>query len=139
MDITSNRHNIEHIDTNIMVRLIARDDEKMLKKVKKLLSDQEKIFVFEDAAMMELVYVLSASVYHYSREIITEKIKTVMEIPNICFNKGAISDALDLYATHPKLSFVDCYLAATTNISGEVPLWTFDHKLAAQCPVAKEL
>lgn len=139
MDIISNRHNLEHIDTNIMVRLIVRDDEKALKKVKKLLSNQEKIFVYEDAAMMELVYVLSTSVYHYSREIIVEKIKAVMKIPNLCFNKGVISDALDLYVTHPKLSFVDCYLAIMTAISDETPLWTLDHKLAVQCPAARAL
>lgn len=139
MGLISNKHNVEHIDTNIMVRLTTRDDEKMLKKIKKLLSDQEKIFVFEDAAMMELVYVLSTSVYHYSRELIAEKIKAVMKIPNLCLNKGMIEDALDFYVTHPKLSFVDCYLAIAANISGELPLWTLDHKLAAQCPVAKEL
>ena len=139
MGLIGNRHNVEHIDTNIMVRLVTRDDEKALKKVKKLLSNQEKIFVFEDAAMMELVYVLSTSVYHYSREIIVEKIKAVMEIPNLCFNKGVITDTLNLYSTHPKLSFVDCYLAAATSLSGEVPLWTLDRKLVAQCPVAKEL
>ncbi len=139
MGLIGKKHNIEHIDTNIMVRLITRDDEKLLKKARKLFSNQEKLFVFEDAAMMELVYVLSTSVYHYSREVIAEKIKAVMEISNLVCNKGLVTDALYLYTKHPKLSFVDCYLAAATNISGEAPLWTLDHKLAAQCKVAKEL
>ena len=139
MDLIRKKEGIEHIDTNIMVRLITHDDEKALKKVRKLLSNQEKIFVFEDTAMMELVYVLSTSVYRYSREIIAEKIKAVIEIPNLCLNKGVIADVLDFYATHPKLSFVDCYLAITTTLSSEKPLWTLDHKLAAQCPVAREL
>lgn len=139
MDLIRKKEGIEHIDTNIMVRLITRDDEKALKKVRKLLSNQEKIFVFEDTAMMELVYVLSTSVYRYSREVIAEKIKAVIEIPNLCINKGVITDALDFYVTHPKLSFVDCYLAIATTLSSEKPLWTLDHKLAAQCPVAREL
>ena len=133
------RDNIEHIDTNIIIRLITRDDEKMLKKVKKLISQEEKIFIFEDAAMMEVVYVLSTSLYYYSRELIAQKIKEIMLIDNIIFNKGLIEDALNLYVSRPKLSFVDCYLAAITTISGQSPLWTFDRKLAAGCPVAKLL
>ena len=70
---------------------------------------------------------------------VSESIKAIMHFENICFNKGLIEDSLDLYVSHPKLSFVDCYLAAATNLSNEKPLWTFDHKLASQCSVAREL
>ena len=139
MGIIKRKDGVEHIDTNIMVRLITRDDEKMLKKVKKLFSHEEKLYVFEDTATMELVYVLSTSTYHYTREVIAEKIKEVLKLENLVCNKGLIEDALDLYVSHPKLSFVDCYLAAVTELSQEKPLWTLDHKLAAQCPVAQEL
>ena len=139
MGIISKKDGIEHIDTNIMVRLITKDDEKMLKKIRKLFSQKEKLFVFEETAMMELVYVLSTSLYRYERIVISEKIKKVMKLSNLVCNKGLIEDSLDLYVAHPKLSYVDCYLAAVTNLSGEKPLWTFDHKLAAQCSVAKEL
>lgn len=139
MGIRSGKDNIEHIDTNIIVRLITRDNEKMLKKAKKLISHEKKIYIFEDAAMMEVVFVLSGGMYQYTRQEISDKIKTIMKIDNIIFNKGLIEDALNLYVSHPKLSFVDCYLTATTHLSGEIPLWTFDHKLAAQCSVAKEL
>ena len=48
MGIISRKDGIEHIDTNIMVRLVTKDDEKMLKKIKKLFSQKEKLFVFED-------------------------------------------------------------------------------------------
>ena len=139
MGLRSKKDGIEHIDTNVMVRLITRDDEKMLKKVKKLISHKEKLYIFEDAAMMEVVFVLSGGLYRYTRKEIAEKIKSIMEIENIVFNHGIISAALDLYASHPKLSFVDCYLAIMTDTSQEKPLWTFDRKLAAQCPVAREL
>ena len=61
----SRKTGIEHIDTNIMIRLITRDDEKILKKVKKLLKNKEKLFVFEDAAMMEVVFVLAKGQYQY--------------------------------------------------------------------------
>lgn len=133
------KDNIEHIDTNILIRLITKDNPKQLKKIVKLLSQEDKLFVFEDAAMMEVVYVLSGTVYNFSREQICRNIMAVMEIQNIVFNKTIIRDALEIYASHPKLSFVDCYLAIVTDTSREVPLWTLDRKLASQCPVARAL
>ena len=139
MGLTRKKANIEHIDTNIIIRLITRDDEKMTKKAEALVSKTNKTYIFEDAAMMEVVFVLSGVIYRRSREQVRDAIKTVMNFDNIFFNKSLIEEALDLYVAHPKLSFVDCYLAATTIISGETPLWTLDHKLATQCKVAREL
>lgn len=133
------KEGVEHIDTNIIVRLIANDDSKNYKKARKLISQKNKTFVFEDAAMMEVVYVLSGEYYKYSREEVATGINFVSSFENIYFNKGLIEDTLNLYVSHPKLSFVDCYLAAATNLSGEAPLWTLDHKLATQCSVAREL
>ena len=52
MGIANRKDNIEHIDTCIMIRMITRDNEKMLKKARKLFSQKEKIYIFEDAAMM---------------------------------------------------------------------------------------
>ena len=139
MGLRRYKEGIEHIDTNIIIRLITEDDAKQVKKAKKLIAQKQKTYVFEDAAMMEVVFVLSGPIYRYSRQETADSIKTLMLIPNIYFNKGLIEDALNLYVDHPKLSFVDCYLAAVTNISDEQPLWTLDHKLAAQCPIAREL
>lgn len=138
MGIISRKAGIEHIDTNIIVRLITGDDSKNYKKAQKLISQKNKIFIFEDAAMMEIVYVLSSKSYNYSREEVVAGINLISEFDNIYFNKGLIEDALNIYVNHPKLSFVDCYLAAITNITGETPLWTFDKKLLAQCPIARE-
>ena len=139
MGIIRRKEGVERIDTNILVRLITKDNPEMLKKVKKLFSKKEKLYVFEDSAMMEVVFVLSGSRYRFEREQICRDIKKIMLIPNLCCNKGIIEGALDLYVAHPKLSFVDCYLAIMTDTSNESPLWTLDHKLAAQCPVAREL
>ena len=133
------KNGVERIDTNILIRLITQDDPKMVKRAEKLIAKKNKMYVFEDAAMMEVVFVLAGDQYGYSREEVSESIKTMMRLQNICCNKGLIEDTLDLYVAHPKLSFVDCYLAASTALSQETPLWTLDHKLAAQCPVAREL
>lgn len=131
--------NIEHIDTNIVIRLITQDDPIAVKKAEKLISSKQKVFVLEDVAMMEIVYVLTSDYYRYSRQEVSESIKTLILIDNIYSNKSVISGALDMFVSHPKLSFVDCYLAIISETSNEVPLWTLDKKLAAQSPVAKLL
>ena len=66
-------------------------------------------------------------------------ISFISDFENIYFNKGLIEDSLSLYVKHPKLSFVDCYLAVITELSQEKPLWTLDKKLATQVPVAQLL
>lgn len=131
------KDNIEHIDTNIVIRLIVGDNPKNYEKAKKLISQKDKLFVFEDAAIIEVVFVLS-KIYKYSRKEIAATISCLSDIDNIIFNKGIIEDTMNLFVSHPKLSFVDCYLATVTEISQETPLWTFDHKLAAQCRAARE-
>ena len=129
--------NVEHIDTNIIIRLIAQDNPKEVKKAEKLIADKHKVYIFEDAAMMEVVYVLTSDFYRFSRQDVADSINTIMTIDNIYFNKSVISGALDMFVAHPKLSFVDCYLAVMTETSGETPLWTLDKKLANQSPVAQ--
>ncbi len=136
MGMISTKNNIEHIDTNIVIRLIVGDDPKNYLKAKKLISKKHKVFVFEDVAMMEVVFVLS-KIYQYSRQKVADGINFISSFENIYFNKGLIEDALNLYVSHPKLSFVDCYLAAAAELSQEKPLWTLDKKLAAQALVAK--
>lgn len=138
MGLRSVKEGIERLDTNILIRLITRDNKHQLKRAQKLFAHKNKLYIFEDAAMMEVVFVLSGQVYNYPREKISEKIKSVMQIPNLACNKSVIEGALDVYVSHPKLSFVDCYLAVVADTTRELPLWTFDKKLLAQCPIARE-
>lgn len=138
MGLISKKAGIEHIDTSIVVRLIVGDDPKNYLKAKKLISKKHKTFVFEDSAMMEVVFVLS-KVYKYPRKKVAAGINFIANFENIYFNKGLIEDSLDLYVKYPKLSFVDCYLTAITSITQEKPLWTLDKKLASQSSVARLL
>lgn len=128
--------NIEHLDTNIIVRLITQDNPVEVEKAESLISNSQKTFILEDAAIMEVVFVLMGNYYNFSRQDVADSIKTIMDISNIYFNKSIITGALDMFVTHPKLSFVDCYLAIITEASDEAPLWTLDRKLASQSPIA---
>ena len=138
MGIISKKAGIEHIDANIMIRLITMDNPEMARRAKKLISKKNKVYILEDTIIMELVFVLTGNHYNLTRQEAAESIKTALAIESIYCNKSIIESALDLYVSHPKLSFVDCYLAIITDTTQEKPLWTFDKKLLAQCPLARE-
>ena len=83
MGLIHKKADIEHIDTNIIVRLITGDDPKSYEKAKKLIAKKDKTYVFEDAAMMEVVFVLSSDAYHFSRKEVAAGIKFIMGFDNI--------------------------------------------------------
>ena len=83
MGLIHKKADIEHIDTNIIVRLITGDDPKSYEKAKKLIAKKDKTYVFEDAAMMEVVFVLSSDAYHFSRKVVAAGIKFIMGFDNI--------------------------------------------------------
>jgi predicted nucleic acid-binding protein len=53
---------------------------------------------------------------------------------NIRCSRELFTEALPLYRTHPKLSFIDCYLSVLARKTGTVPLFTFDQKMTHQLP-----
>jgi predicted nucleic acid-binding protein len=57
----------------------------------------------------------------------------------ILCNRELFIEILPIYAGHPKLSFVDCYLEVLARRTGAVPLLTFDKKLANQLSGAQLL
>ena len=71
MGVIRRKEDIEHIDTNIVIRLIVGDDPKNYKKARKLMAKKHKTFIFEDSAMMEVVFILS-KIYKYSFLTLTE-------------------------------------------------------------------
>ncbi|MDR2922738.1 MAG: hypothetical protein LBU85_05290 [Treponema sp.] len=53
---------------------------------------------------------------------------------NFTVADAALIETLSIYTTHPKLSFVDCYLEVLARKTDTTPLLTFDTKLANQLP-----
>jgi predicted nucleic acid-binding protein len=54
-------------------------------------------------------------------------------------SRELFKEVLPAYTSHPKLSFVDCYLAILAQRTEAAPLLTFDKKLANQLPTAQLL
>jgi len=51
---------------------------------------------------------------------------------NILCNRGLFIETLSVYTSHPKLSFVDCYLDVFARSTNTAPLLTFDKKMGSQ-------
>jgi predicted nucleic-acid-binding protein len=129
---------IESIDTNILVRLIIGDIPDSYKKIRKLLAAPDKTFFIANAALIELEHVLD-KIYKYPRSRITIELGFIINTANILIESDIIKTILPFYESHPSLSFVDCYLAEKSNRKKAEPLWTLDHKFAAQSQAAKLL
>lgn len=130
--------NTSSLDTSIFIRLFTGDMPNQYKKVVKLLSDDSCTYIVEDCAIIEMVHVLE-TIYKKDRLDIARDVNFLCSIENVSASRDIFEQVSNLYYQHPKLSFNDCYLAVIAEGHSVEPLWTFDKKLAAQLPSAKEL
>ncbi len=88
-------------------------------------------FFVSDIALVETVFVLGRA-YGLNREQQREAIHGLVNLPQILANASLFDRALTLYVAHSKLSFEDCYLVTSAEMTSNQPLYTFDRKLASQ-------
>jgi predicted nucleic acid-binding protein len=129
--------NYESIDTNVLLRLTIKDLPDQYEQAKKLVLERKNTkLLVADVALIEYVFALMTH-YQKNRRQIAEMVSYVIALPQIQCSKAIFGEACDLYLSHPKLSFEDCYLAAYAGSKEAIPLWTFDRKLALQADTAK--
>ena len=125
------------LDTNCILRWLLDDVPEHTVIMTKLINSEE-IFSVADAALIEVIFVLE-KLKKISRDSIKKAITVVIEKNNILCNKELFIEILPIYTNHHKLSIVDCYLETTARITNNVPLLTFDEKLANQLSDAQLL
>ena len=118
------------LDTNCLLRWLLDDIPEQTALVTSLVSSGES-FAVADAALIETVFVLE-KLKKISRKTIEEAILAIIENVSILCNRELFIEILPIYAKHPKLSFVDCYLETLARRTGNTPLLTFDQKMANQ-------
>ncbi|MBQ9020012.1 PIN domain-containing protein [Candidatus Saccharibacteria bacterium] len=135
----SKTKDIETLDTCVILRAFTMDMPEQVAKVKKMLKKEGVRYYVSDMAVTEAVHVMEHKKYdyQYSRERIRTVVLGFLGMSNICNGTGIFEGVFQLYLEHPKLSFVDCYLAVQAGLQGTTPLWTFDRKLAGQAEEAK--
>lgn len=113
------------IDTNMILRLLMRDDEKTADIVEELIENSTVLVMPEVVA--EVVYVMT-KVYKIDRGTTVSAISAFLDSDNVEIEKaGAVRKGLEYYGK-TSLDFVDCLLCAYNTVSG-YEICTFDKKL----------
>ena len=126
------------LDTNVLLRLIITEPAEQHERAHRVLTSPGARFLVVNHVFVELVFALERH-YKLNREQVTHVVNRILELGNIECDTAVLSDALEFWRTHAKLSFEDCLAAEMAQDAGAVPLWTFDRKLAHQHPAALEI
>lgn len=128
------------LDTNLLVRLLTRDDEKQYAKVVRLLTEQasENVPVLLTlGVLLEAEWVLRSR-YGLAREQISKAFGAMLETAAIAVESPAtLEEALMLFGNEPAADFADCLHVAAARHHGAT-LATFDRG-AARLPGAELL
>jgi predicted nucleic-acid-binding protein len=115
------------IDTNVLVRLITRDDKRHVESAESFVSSGAWI---SHLVLAEMSWVLE-SVYERTREEIAKAVEMLLDHQQIAIqDRGIIEEALDTFCKHRRISFSDALVLEAARKNGHVPLGTFDRDLA---------
>ena len=115
------------VDTNVLVRLIARDDSRQAASAESFV---EKGAWVSTLVLAEATWVL-ASVYELSSSDLATAIEMLLHHRDLVIDDSeTVSAALDLFRAKPALGFSDCLLLELARKAGHLPLGPFDRGLA---------
>jgi predicted nucleic-acid-binding protein len=114
------------IDTNLLVRIIARDDPEQVIKAEAFVD--RGVWV-SHLALAEAMWVLDA-VYGLEAAAIGTAVEMLLNHKTLSIQESeVVSAALDLFRRNSKVSFSDCLLLEIARKAGHLPLGTFDRGL----------
>ena len=115
------------IDTNVLVRLIARDDPRQANSADRFVANGAWVSVL---ALAEATWVLG-TVYEFSAAELATAIEMLLNHKDLTLqDSDVVAAALDLYRSRPALGFSDCLTLHLARKAGHLPLGTFDRALA---------
>src|SRR4051812_26910423 len=105
------------LDTNIFLRHLRNDHPTWSPACQQVFQAIEggKLHAWtSELAIAEVVFLLeSKKHYHQPRQAIANALLTLLSLPKLMvLHKSVYRRVFQLYTTHPKLSYVDCYTAA---------------------------
>jgi len=115
------------VDTNVLVRLITRDDARQTASAESYVDKGAWVSVL---ALAEATWVL-ASVYELSSNELARAIEMLLNHRDLVVqDSDTVAAALDLFRAKPALGFSDCLMLQLARKAGHLPLGTFDRNLA---------
>ena len=115
------------VDTNVLVRLLARDDASQA-----LAADQAvaKGAWVSHLVLAEAVWVLDAVYARTPKQLIAALDLLLIHESLVLQDADVVSAALSQFRAKPALGFSDCLVLETARKAGHLPLATFDKALA---------
>jgi predicted nucleic-acid-binding protein len=115
------------IDTNVLVRLIARDEAAQVASAEYFVKGSAWVSVL---TLAEAMWVLR-SVYKLGSEELTSVIQMLLDHDKFVLeDSDVVRTALELLRARPSLGFSDCLILEMARKAGHMPLGTFDRNLA---------
>ena len=114
------------VDTNVLVRLVTRDDAKQVAVA--------EVFVASGAwvshlALAEATWVL-ASVYDRDPPAIATAVEMLLSHEHLTIQDSeAVAAAVAVFRRQPRVGFSDCLMVEVARKAGHTPLGTFDRDL----------
>jgi predicted nucleic-acid-binding protein len=115
------------VDTNVLVRLIARDDANQVRVADEFVSKGAWI---SHVVLAETMWVLD-SVYGLSREKLSTAVEMLLNHRELTLQDADIvAEALENFRRRTAVEFSDCLVLGIARKAGHVPIGTFDRDFA---------
>lgn len=114
------------VDTNVLIRLITRDDAKQRAAAETFISGGawvSHLVLVETVWVLDAVYALPAARIANAIEMLLDHRQLVLQDPEV------VSAALAHYRARPSLGFSDCMVLEVARKAGHLPLGTLDRQL----------
>lgn len=114
------------VDTNVLVRLITRDDPKQAKAAESFVSSGAWV---SQLVLAEAVWVLS-SVYDLDAPAVATAVDMLLSHQNLSLQEAeVVESALARFRDRPSVGFSDCLVLEIARKAGHTPVGTFDKQL----------
>ncbi len=115
------------VDTNVLVRLLARDDAKQAVAADQAVAKGAWV---SHLVLAETVWVLDAVYARTPRQLIAALEQLLIHESLVLQDADAVAAALAQFRAKPALGFSDCLVLEIARKAGHLPLATFDKALA---------
>lgn len=123
------------VDTNVLVRLLARDDAKQAVAADQAVAKGAWV---SHLVLAEAIWLLHAGYDRNSKQLIAAVELLLVHESLVLQDADAVAAALTLFRAKPALGFSDCLVLEIARKAGHLPLATFD-KALAKLPGAQRL
>lgn len=115
------------VDTNVLVRLITRDDARQVAAADHFV---ERGAWVSHLAVVEATWVL-ASVYECDADAIATAVEMLLSHEHLTIqDPEVVAAAVAQFRQRPRIGFSDCLMVEVARKAGHLPLGTFDRDLA---------